>query len=187
MKETLRRFGIVLVWSAVIICSFMVYAMYLKNWLYFVIICLGFIAHKAVNWVFQKENKSDNECNSQNISNSNNSFFTVVQNIWNGTGVGKFYDFIEEVFKTNGYFWILLTSLFFILTPKGIYFKLKLEGNEGGAYGSLIGLLICSGIVAKIILVLSIFNLLSSILTSFSKVISDFIKRNYKRVKRNIL
>ena len=41
--------------------------------------------------------------------------------------------------------------------------------------------------IAKIILVLSIFNLLSSILTSFSKVISDFIKRNYKRVKRNIL
>ena len=41
--------------------------------------------------------------------------------------------------------------------------------------------------IAKIILVLSIFNLLSSILTSFSKVISDFIKRNYKRVKKNIL
>lgn len=40
--------------------------------------------------------------------------------------------------------------------------------------------------IAKIILILSIFNLLSSILTSFSKIISDFIKRNYKRIKRKI-
>ena len=38
--------------------------------------------------------------------------------------------------------------------------------------------------IAKIILVLSFFNFFSSILTSFSKSISDLIKRNYKRIKR---
>ena len=133
MKETLRRFGIVLVWSAVIIFSIMGYAMYLKNWLYFVIICLGFIAHKAVNWVFQKENKSDN-----NVSDNVNSSEKKEE------AFHLFYD----IFRVKLWLWLTLMLIIFALIPKGMYYEYKAEYNDAGAYGTLAATLIVSMLIS---------------------------------------
>ena len=59
MKESLRRLSVVIIWLTTVICCFLVYALRSDFWFYLMWICFGVVAHKVVNWIFQKDNGGD--------------------------------------------------------------------------------------------------------------------------------
>ena len=129
VKESLRRLSVVIVWLTTIICCFLVFLTKAEWWFYPLWSCLGVVAPKAVNWIFQKDSGGD-------------------KFDWESFG--------EATLDVMSVHWGLIFCLgivFFLLTgtSSGKFPQLLIELDMAKISGHLVGRLIGSGITGYIV------------------------------------